>query len=83
MTQPLQQKTLMSLDVLMRLSYSPLLYYTYVKNDGSIQEAWHCVPLINPVNGLFFNPSAPGDFAEKPVLKPDEQFSGHCHAIKS
>ena len=29
-----------------------ILYYTYVKNDGSIQEAWHCVPLINPVNGL-------------------------------
>ena len=53
MTQPIQQKTLMSLDVLMRLSYSPFLYYTYVKNDGSIQEAWHCVPLINPVNGLF------------------------------
>ena len=52
MTQPLQQKTLMSLDVLMRLFYSPCLYYTYVKNDGSIQEAWHCVPLMNPVNGL-------------------------------
>ena len=52
MTQPLQQKTLMSLDVLMRLSYSTFLYYTYVKNDDSIQEAWHCVPLINPVNGL-------------------------------
>ena len=52
MTQPIQQKTLMSLDVLMRLSYSPFLYYMYVKNDGSIQEAWHCVPLINPVNGL-------------------------------
>ena len=52
MTQPLQQKTLMSSDVLMRLPYSPFLYYTYVKNDGIIQEARHCVPLINPVNEL-------------------------------
>ena len=35
--------------------------------------------------GLFkrFNPFAPGDFAEKPVLKLVEWFSGHCHAIKS
>ena len=26
---------------------------------------------------------APGDFAEKPVLKLVERFSGHCPAIKS
>ena len=30
-----------------------------------------------------FNPFAPGDFAEKRVLKPVEWFSGHCRAIKS
>ena len=30
-----------------------------------------------------FNPSAPGDFAEKHVLKLVEWFSGHCRAIKS
>ena len=29
------------------------------------------------------NPFAPGDFAEKCVLKLVEQFSGHCCAIKS
>ena len=29
------------------------------------------------------NPFAPGDFAEKPVLKLAEWFSGYCHAIKS
>ena len=29
-----------------------------------------------------FNPFAPGDFAEKPVLKLVELFSGHCRAIK-
>ena len=30
-----------------------------------------------------FNPFAPGDFAEKRVLKLIEWFSGHCRAIKS
>ena len=29
------------------------------------------------------NPFAPGDFAEKRVLKVVEWFSGHCCAIKS
>ena len=29
------------------------------------------------------NPFAPGDFAEKCVLKLVEWFSGHCRAIKS
>ena len=31
---------------------------------------------------LAFNPFAPGDFAEKRVLKLVEWFSGHCRAIK-
>ena len=31
----------------------------------------------------FFNPFAPGDFAEKRVLKLVEWFSGHCRATKS
>ena len=31
----------------------------------------------------FFNPFAPGDFAEKRDLKLVEWFSGHCRAIKS
>ena len=29
------------------------------------------------------NPFAPGDFAEKRVLKLVQWFSGHCRAIKS
>ena len=29
------------------------------------------------------NPFAPGDFAEKRVLKLVEWFSGHCRAVKS
>ena len=32
---------------------------------------------------IVFNPSAPGDFAKKGVLKLVEWFSGHCHAVKS
>ena len=32
---------------------------------------------------VYFNPFAPGDFAEKRVLKLVEWFSCHCHAIKS
>ena len=31
----------------------------------------------------YFNPFAPGDFAEKRDLKLVEWFSGHCRAIKS
>ena len=33
--------------------------------------------------GTLLNPVAPGDFAEKRVLKLVEWFSGHCRAIKS
>ena len=32
---------------------------------------------------ILFNPFAPGDFAEKRVLKLVEWFSGHCRAVKS
>ena len=32
---------------------------------------------------IMINPFAPGDFAEKRVLKLVEWFSGHCRAIKS
>ena len=38
--------------------------------------------LYNRVVGKQFNPFAPGDFAEKPVLKLVEQFSGNCRALK-
>ena len=34
-------------------------------------------------NATIVNPFAPGDFAEKRVLKLVEWFSGHCCAIKS
>ena len=35
-----------------------------------------------PVYCIVFNPFAPGDFAEKRVLRLVEWFSGHCRAIK-
>ena len=38
---------------------------------------------LSSLNIKLFNPFAPGDFAEKRVLKLVEWFSGHCRAIKS
>ena len=38
---------------------------------------------INIAPKKLLNPFAPGDFAEKRVLKLVEWFSGHCRAIKS
>ena len=32
---------------------------------------------------IYINPFAPGDFAEKLILKLVEWFSGHCRATKS
>ena len=41
-------------------------------------------PLIDePIKINLINPFAPGDFAEKHVLKLVEWFSGHCRAVKS
>ena len=39
--------------------------------------------ILNFVKQVLLNPFAPGDFAEKRVLKLVEWFSGHCRAIKS
>ena len=41
------------------------------------------ISLTKRAKQAFFNPFAPGDFAEKCVLKLVEWFSGHCRAIKS
>ena len=38
---------------------------------------------LNMFKSCLVNPFAPGDFAEKRVLKLVEWFSGHCRAIKS
>ena len=42
-----------------------------------------CTLFITTLFYLEINPFAPGDFAEKRVLKLVEWFSGHCRAIKS
>ena len=39
--------------------------------------------IINKEKVISLNPFAPGDFAEKRVLKLVEWFSGHCRVIKS
>ena len=43
------------------------------------------VTINNPCDSILIqiNPFAPGDFAEKHVLKLVDWFSGHCRAIKS
>ena len=46
---------------------------------SSGKPAWNSIDLI----GKMFNPFAPGDFAQKRVLRLVEWFSGHCRAIKS
>ena len=43
-------------------------------------ERWNTMERCTMV---LFDPFAPGDFAEKCVLKLVKWFSGHCHAIKS
>ena len=43
-------------------------------------SAYRCC-FLNLLN--IINPFAPGDFAEKGILKLVEWFSGHCCAIKS
>ena len=49
-------------------------------NDASTNQS---VFLSLQNSQLSFNPFAPGDFAEKRVLKLVEWFSGHCRAIES
>ena len=52
-------------------------YCMYFKDI--IQYYYKFVNLLS----CLLNPFAPGDFAEKRVLKLVEWFSGHCPAIKS
>ena len=56
------------------------LYFYRILNNENFQME---VEQMNFVTHLTINPFAPGDFAEKRVLKLVEWFSGHCHAIKS
>ena len=57
-------------------------------NRGSVQYLME-IGIFSPaqvlckLNVIHVNQFAPGDFAEKRVLKLVEWFSGHCRAIKS
>ena len=52
-------------------------------NIGVFRSVLSFSELCNVGVSLALNPFAPGDFAEKRVLKLVEWFSGHCRAIKS
>ena len=63
-----------------------------IRNPSSTDEegessTWNPEPTVwNPESKTVFdylNPFAPGNFAEKRVLKLVEWFSGHCRAVKS
>ena len=64
---------------------------SFSKNKGAlIKVLWHKLSFIKTVfqyskteQKNIINPFAPGDFAEKRILKLVKWFSGHCRAIKS
>ena len=51
--------------------------------DHSPITTWLNINQKMSYNHTILNPFAPGDFAEKRILKLVEWFSGHCRAIKS
>ena len=53
------------------------------KPDGTVITPVLCQEQPKTLFIGYINPFAPGDFAEKCVLKLVEWFSGHCRAIKS
>ena len=52
-------------------------------SDHSPITTWLNINQKMSYNHTILNPFAPGDFAEKRILKLVEWFSGHCRAIKS
>ena len=52
-------------------------------SDYSPITTWLNINQKMSYNHTILNPFAPGDFAEKRILKLVEWFSGHCRAIKS
>ena len=63
-----------------------ILILKFIRTCSAWQGQELLIQKITPVSInkiLDINPFAPGDFAEKRVLKLVEWFSGHCRAIKS
>ena len=54
-----------------------------LKNLGYMSYNFKSIGFQLCGNEKNINPFAPGDFAEKRILKLVEWFSGHCRAIKS
>ena len=67
-----------------RLTYGPE-GFTQLMNLVLNSLTWtHCLVYLDDIIwAITFNPFAPGNFANKRVLKLVEQFSSHCLAIKS
>ena len=70
-------------------SFSPLINGLLLQvssvntvNYGHCSFLYYALKIWNSLPD-HINPFAPGDFAEKRVLKLVEWFSGHCRAIKS
>ena len=60
-----------------------LVYNIYYIVNSCVFYEGHKFISLWLLGATLFNPFAPGDFAEKRVLKLVEWFSGHCRAIKS
>ena len=59
-------------------------YSVSLNNDNLYDWTIKIIRCVRRVHCILpFNPFAPGDFAEKRVMKLVEWFSGHCRAIKS
>ena len=57
--------------------------YRYYLEKYILDHVLHILGVAGIAVIFLFNPFAPGDFAEKRILKLVEWFSGHCRAIKS
>ena len=82
------------LDLLSLVIWSPVLWPSVTWNLRKAQRWCKNIftrsfdlrllsPALRNLWLILVNPFAPGDFAEKRVLKLVEWFSGHCRAIKS
>ena len=61
-----------------------MMYKTIITLAWRVQVILLLSRVICPLTfEKYFNPFAPGDFAEKRVLKLVEWFSGHSRAIRS
>ena len=72
------------MDVNTAMDWHPIKGKTKIQfHVMKIRSSFNMQTFTFTTNKKQINPLAPGDFAEKRVLKLVEWFSGHCRAIKS